>query len=425
MAYGQNAYQEAIALVQEKFRTSQDYAKEALDLSYDLLDKLVNLSGELSVPSFSISVPDMPLDIDINSVLNQERPTKPEISPNFPSPPDPVTLPSLDIDSIPKPDMSDLQLPSTNVDAGALDYSSDLLDLLKLKLFNEINHGGTALSPEVENAIWNRDYERELQAHLDGYDRIYSDFARRGFPIPSGTINALLQEHELNFTNKRIDRARDIAIKQEELAIQNLRFFIDKGIELEKTLMTFTDSFAKRVLEASATEVKAKVDLYNAQVHKYNVMVAIYKAILDGKVEELKAVVDSYRAKTEVFVNQVRAESERINAYVRTYATEVEAFRTTIGAIEAVANLGIKVYQAKIEEAIARANLYLKSVEVAIKNYEAINGMRIDTIKAVATIASHIVAGMMSAVSANASISGSGQTQSSSSEIEYHYYEET
>ena len=87
-------------------------------------------------------------------------------------------------------------------------------------------------------------------------------------------------------------------------------------------------------------------------------------------------------------------------------------------AYEAEGNVIVKAYEAEIQQAIAQANILIKDVELEIKNYELENSLKIEAMKGSAAIASQLVAGALSAVSAGAHLQSSGSISST------HSYEE-
>jgi len=101
-------------------------------------------------------------------------------------------------------------------------------------LLNNILNGPLVLSPAIEQDIWLRGYERDSQALQDGVDKITNQWAKMNFSLPdgllSGTILAINLEHE----KQLLDRSRDIAIKQAQMAMDNYFKSIQSAIEVYK-----------------------------------------------------------------------------------------------------------------------------------------------------------------------------------------------
>jgi hypothetical protein len=488
-------------------------------------------------------------DIAIPEKPIYELPTPPSFVsiaiPEMPS----ISLPTFDADP---PDVGELIVPEPLInDGNGNPYVSELLDRIKAKILNDITNGSTGLKPEIETAIFQREQERALLVHQEAVDRIASEWAKRGFSLPNGVLTALFQEEEINFTNKRLDVSRDIAIKMAELALQNEHFMVEKGIAFESMAIALFNAVAERTFNASkalaevliqgfqaqvakygilndiyktraavyetqirgelakaevyktqmegvkaisdvnesyvrlyAAQVsavealiniyrvemegaktladinrlkldafrsqieaymaqvnaktaeynmyrakidgeKSKVDIYRTQVDAYAAQVGAVTAVLHGRVEAVKAETEVNKNLATLFASQVDAyraqigaEAERIGAIVKSFLGEVELYRADTQAYEAEGNVIVKAYEAEIQQAIAQANILIKDVELEIKNYELENSLKIEAMKGSAAIASQLVAGALSAVSAGAHLQSSGSISST------HSYEE-
>jgi hypothetical protein len=488
-------------------------------------------------------------DITIPEKPTYELPTPPSfVSITIPEMPS-ITLPSFDAEP---PNVGELIVPEPFInDGNANPYVSELLDKIKQKILTDITNGSTGLKPEIETAIFQREQERALLVHQETMDRIASEWAKRGFPLPNGVLAALFQEEEINFTNKRLDVSRDIAIKMAELALENEHFMIEKGIALESMAIALFNTVADRTFNASkalaelliqafqanvqkygilndiyktraavyetqirgelakaevyktqmegvravsdinesyvrlyaaqisAVEAliniyrvemegaktqadinrmkleafrsqieaymaqvnaktseynmyrakidgeKSKVDIYRTQVDAYAAEIQAKTAVLHGQVQAVQAETEVnknlaavYAAQVEAYRAQISAESERIGAIIKAFMGEVELYRADAQAYEAQGNVIVKAYDAEIQQAIARANLLIKDVELEIKNYELENSLKIEAMKGSAAIAAQLVAGALSAVSAGAHVQASGTVSDS------HSYEE-
>lgn len=58
-----------------------------------------------------------------------------------------------------------------------------------------------------------------------------------GFPLPTGALAGMLADSRREYHDKLSSLSRDVAIKQAELAQENLRHAIDTAVSLETQLM--------------------------------------------------------------------------------------------------------------------------------------------------------------------------------------------
>lgn len=412
-----NAYQLAAELVDTKFTEAMERLTNARQDLETLLRDLANYSSALRPIDTNIILDEIPaLSVNPNDFTAQ-RPTKPVFDANFPTPPEQAPYQTLNLDDIEEPHMDDLVQPILNINPGDNDYSSPLLESLKRKLRDWVEDGGMALPAEREADFWNRNYERDLQAHRDEKDMIAADWAKRGFPMPNGLLIAAQTQSDRTFRDKRMDTSRDIALKQAELAESNTRNAVEKGIGLEGALMTFKNQCQERIFQASKALLEAMVTFYQAQLMKYQTMAVIYKALIDGRIQEAKGIIDIYTANVQAFTSRIMAETSRLKALADVYISETEAYKADAQVYTAIADLDIKVFEALIRKAVAKAEVLIKNAEMELKDQEVIAGLKVEAMKTIATVLSQLVAGMMSAISASASVQGSGSTQTQTSYI--------
>lgn len=97
-------------------------------------------------------------------------------------------------------------------------------------LYTTITAGGTGIPTAVESAIWERSRNRELKEAARIKSEATEAFASRGFSLPSGVLYVQLAMIDQAASDKISTHARDVAIKQIEIQVENIRFAVDKEI---------------------------------------------------------------------------------------------------------------------------------------------------------------------------------------------------
>ena len=415
-----NAYQLAAELVDTKFHEAMDKLINTRGDLETLLSNLANYASILKPIDTNVVLDEIPA-LNVNpGDFTAQRPTKPVFDPNFPTAPEQAPYQTLNLADIEEPHMDDLVQPILDINPGDNSYTSPLLESLQRKLRDWVEDGGMALPAEREADFWNRNYERDLQAHRDAKDSIASDWAKKSFPMPNGLLIAAQAQADITFRDKRADTSRDIAFKQAELAESNTRSAVERGTVLEGALMTFKNQCQDRIFQASKALLEAMVTFYQAQLLKYQTMATIYKALIEGRIEEAKGVIEIYTANVQAFAARVMAETSRLKALADVFMSETEAYKADAQVYTAIVDLDIKVFSALIQKAVSKAEILIKNAEMELKDQEVIAGLKIEAMKTIATVLSQLVAGMMSAISASASVQGSGSTSTQT----VHTYEE-
>jgi len=400
-------FKESPDLVQQRFDDMREYSLDGYNMAFDAIKALEQIAHGLALINRVI-----PLD---TTTIEGELDDRSDDEPDFDEslyrvdssgmPPDPTGLENAVLDPIPT-DYPTLVGPGT-VNEGDLEYVSDLMTKLQAKIMNDLIYGSTGLTADVENAIFNRNYERDLVEYDDELDRIAANWSRGGCPYPNGGLRAAQDRITREFSNKRTDVSRDIMIKSWELALQNTHFIIAQGIAIESLMIKWAEAVGNRVLDASKATIDANLRTYEVSWKGFSDRV---KTIIDkamAKIQYNLGLIRIFEAKVNAYASKMKAESDRVSAVARGDEAEVAVFNSLINFDIQKVNLNLKVIEAKIQQATANAHILIKDKEIEIKAYEALNQLKAEAQKAIGSIAAQVAAGALSAVHAQVSIGAS------------------
>jgi hypothetical protein len=252
---------------------------------------------------------------------------------------------NIPIDDITAPNVDDFTGTAPTAPIVELHMPDDLTEIDEVenaihdKILHDLQEGGPSIPEAVEEAIFKRESERAELLLNDELDQIRTEWSKTGFTLPNGILMANLSQAIINHNNKRKDVSRDIAIKSFELSDQNTRFIVEKGLQW----------YATRI--------------------------------------------ETYKAK-------VQAEIARVDAIVRTFLGQVEVYKGEAQVYTAIVDVKIKKFDAQVRAVMMRAELIIKDAEIDMKNYEILNNLKIEAMKAIGGINAQIVAGALSSVSA-------------------------
>lgn len=270
-----------------------------------------------------------------------------------------ITIPTAPTLSLPSwsaiaPDGTSLVTPTTGFVWGEEYYDSDLLNSVTSRLTTMLA-GGTGLPPSIEQAIWDRGRAREDVIAQKATQEAYEEFAARGFALPSGALAGRVSEVWQKNREAASTFSRDVAIKQAELEIENLKFSVQTGIQLEGQLMTYSGQYAQRALDAAKTTVQVSIDIFNAQVALYN------------------SRLQAYQTEAQVYRELIQAESLRLEQY----RTEIEA-QKLVGDVNLQA---IQIYSERIKALMSAVELYKAELE-GVKTVVDVDRVRIEGFRA-------------------------------------------
>ena len=310
-----------------------------------------------------------------NPVLGEMREI---VLPDIPT----INFPTIDI----TPPVYNIPAPKQwNFDVNNILISDDPLVMECInRLTNNIRYGGTGLTPAVEAAIWDRDLERNEQTLQDSTDKTVTAWAKMGFSLPDGMLAHSVAELQKEYENRRIDRSREIAIKQAELEQTNLF----KSIELASGLMAHVIGleieYEKLVLQAQEFTAKyaneyigMQIEVYKAQVEAYRIRAQVYETLIRSelaKVEVYKAQLEGQKLIGEINEQTVKIYSERMRAI----SILIDAYKSEIQAMTAE----LEMEKTKIEANKLQFDAWAKKADVAIAKY---NG-EVEMFKASSTV---------------------------------------
>jgi hypothetical protein len=250
-------------------------------------------------------------------------------------------------------------------------YTSALLTSLQTTLQDRITNGGTGIPAAAENAIWDRQREREFIAADDAM-RDLERMETLGYALPPGVYMDARYRINTEMRARQISLGREIMIKQAELEMENIRQSLTVATQLENTLVNYNNQVEQRLFEASKYATEAGIEIYNAKVRAYaayldayKTKIAIYEARIRGelaKVEVYKAQLQAEEAKAQInnaLVNQFKVQTDAALA-------NVEVFKAQVLAIQSKAELEklkISIFGEQVRSFTAKIGAYTAGVE--------------------------------------------------------------
>jgi hypothetical protein len=296
---------------------------------------------------------------DINTNINVGEPgTLPDVSQYLGSIPTPPNL-----GDIPNP-------PAISYDFNESAYTSNLGDLLNVTFYNEINNGSTGLTVIVENDIYLRESERDLQELADTKSRIASMWAETNSPLPDAVLYALQTYADIKYQNMKSDKSRDIRIESMKRADDNAKFVKDLAMKYESVIRDYMGKYWDR-------QIKRASDIMN-----YGILV--YDALLKWKL-----------------------------ALVELYKGQAQAYEAQAHAVAAIAGVQIAEYQAQVQYIIGVANIQMEGIKAQVELLKGQVQAAIAASDAIGRVASSLASGSLSAINAGIGINYTGHESKS------------
>lgn len=260
--------------------------------------------------------------------------------------------------------------------------------------------GGTALSSEIEQRLYDRARARNEAARRDVDAQATERAAQMGHTLPPGTMLAALQRASQDAANANAGTSAEIAIKQAELEQQNIQFAIQTSLALRQLVLNAALQYAAQLANLNSQALQyasavaqttvqlynARVQLFSAEVDYFRAQAAVYEVELRAafaeleryealvRLEQLKGAlneqqVNMYRQRLEgertrlgLYTEQIRGEALKLDAeraQIDAFSAEVQAYTAQVGAKE----VEFRAYSAALQGDAAKVQGYASSID--------------------------------------------------------------
>lgn len=183
-----------------------------------------------------------------------------------------------------------------------------------------LTEGGTGMAPHVEDQIWQRDRARLLKDAQRTKREVLTTFAARGFPLPPGAAAGAVSLVMSETQDKIAQASRDVAIKQAEIEIENVRFAVDKAIGLYSAAIGAAGDFIKALAGTSGNMSQLIPSITDSQSKLIGAASEYYRARIAVEELRLKATMPAaewgQQAKTKNLEAEMQALRNRVDAAI-------------------------------------------------------------------------------------------------------------
>lgn len=395
-----------------------DYTRAYADDMRDRLAQAIEDLGDI-LENFDPQIPDFDTDLpDIDRPSLPQRPSfgELELDDNWPDdfPVDPVLMEigNLDFDYVAPEPPAEID---PNFSWSPDQYTSDMWFALFSKVHGDIINGGNGLPHDVYQAILAREREARRVAQDREYRRSLDAVGARGFNLPGGMVAAIQLETMREMMAKDQDAINNIAIKDFDLAVENMRFAITTGVELEKILRMTYDSLQKLNFEAAKAAKDYLIAVYSENVKAYlakwegiKTRMEALKAKVDAIVSYNDGLVKTYLGKAEVFNARINAIVEKNKALVEERKAEVALYTAEVDAVSKEYALLIEEVKARMEAMRLEISAAIDEAKINLEAYTSKAQLSERISEAIAQISAQAIASALGAINTSMSHGYSG-----------------
>lgn len=165
---------------------------------------------------------------------------------------------------------------------------------------------GEYVPVEVENALWNRARDREVQDALRAEESIINAGAARGFSQPDGVLNDTLAMNQQETQKRTTTINRDIAIKSFDVMDANTKFAIQMAVSLRTAFVGALGNFINLAMQQPNQANDYARLILQSKTALHDAALNLYRSKMDE--EKLRSSVgfgnaDMYPKYADVFIN--------------------------------------------------------------------------------------------------------------------------
>ena len=204
--------------------------------------------------------------------------------------------------------------------------------------------GGTGLNASVEDQIWQRDRARTLKESERAEQEIVASWASRGFPLPPGALAHGVEMIRQDARDKMSQASRDVAIKQAEMELENVRFAVQQAIDFRVKSINAAVDYIRALAGLNDVAVRLASSKSDAQARLISAAAEYYRARISVDELRFRAAETTAEMKLrsgEVSVDSAQKSADRVtNAAVTSAQVLGQQAAAALSAMHASVNLG-------------------------------------------------------------------------------------
>ena len=210
-------------------------------------------------------------------------------------------------------------------------------------LVNAITAGGTGIRPEIEDQIWQRDRARVLSEADRLEDELVSSWAAKGYDFLPGEMMYRAQQLHKEAADRNAQASRDIAIKQAELEVSNVRFAVEKALTQYSTALAAASNYIKELSVGSSVAAQISVTTTDAQAKLISASSSFYQSRIAVEELRLKALATAQGWDQETRVKNAELTMAEVHSRVDAAVAGAQSVGTQAAAALNALHVGASV----------------------------------------------------------------------------------
>lgn len=194
-------------------------------------------------------------------------------------------------------------------------------------IIHSIHNGGTGIKPNIEYQIYERDRARVIQDNNRTIREAVHGFTAQGFRMPPGALAGAVRDANRQASDKISQHSRDVAIKQAEMEVENVRFAVEQAITMRKAALDAARDYIGAMASGIAQTGQVLPSVTDSQSRLITAASSYYNARISAEDLRLRSVAPNAEY-------QQQANAKNLDAELQLIRNKIDA---AIAAAEALA----------------------------------------------------------------------------------------
>jgi uncharacterized tellurite resistance protein B-like protein len=268
---------------------------------------------------------------------------------------------------------------------GALQPS--LFTWLQAQIEATVSSGGQNISTEVQDALFNTGYERDLQTYRDALDLTGAKTGAKGSRYPNSMTKVMQAQAQVGYTNQKYDMSREIVKNMANLAQENIKAAISAGVSIDEarvSVFTQTSNALAEIqrlsLEQYKTDLQSNLQVFEGQLRLQLLDLEVQKADRGEMREYISAEREQIGLENRVNISEFEAKNK-----LKTLQADVDKL---------IAELQISGNEQKIRSFAAYVQQLDAVQRIDLSNIQENNKLQVELMRSIASSYGEIMKSM-------------------------------
>jgi len=223
--------------------------------------------------------------------------------------------------------------------------TSDGYDPAIAWIVNTITNGGTGIPSAIEDQIWQRARTRIITEGSRAEAQLTSGYAAKGFTLPPGVMNKGIKEIRHAQLATLGEQSTDIAVKQIEIEIENIKFAVEKGLETRIAAIGAANDYIRAMALApeiatklADTDSNVQARLMSATADMYRARLSRDELVLNSELAQMGNFQGNQKVYWDTLVQRNLQTSQAVLQAAQGYSKTAQAALSALNSVASVAS---------------------------------------------------------------------------------------